>query len=78
MAGKSWQPSHKPPCRRRREQALVTLIKKKWKEGGKGGGGANEKRSKLKTTLTLMPNANTKCYNALGLRAHGILVHAHI
>ena len=77
MAGKSWQPSHKPPCRRRREQALVTLIKKKWKEGGKGGG-ANEKRSKLKTTLTLMPNANTKCYNALGLRARGILVHAHI
>ena len=74
MAGKSWQPSHEPPCRKLKK-APITL-KKQWKEGGKGWG-------KLPGWLAVTPNnaANTRfkhMQECLQWRAHGIQTHAHM
>ena len=74
MAGKSWQPSHEPPCRKGKK-APITL-KKQWKEGGKGWG-------KLPGWWAVTPNnaANTHLKHmqeCLQWRAHGIQMHAHM
>ena len=86
MAGKSWQPSHRPPQGRGKGQAPVT--DKTVEREREMVGEAYAKSSKLNTTLMfkklmLMPNAtnsnaHAKCYNVLSPRARGILVHAHI
>ena len=45
MAGKSWQPSHKPPCEREREQEFVTqfdkTVERSWGKKGRGKGGGS-------------------------------------
>ena len=74
MAGKSWQPSHEPPCRKGKK-APITL-KKQWKEGGKGW-------EKLPGWWAVTPNnaANTHLKHmqeCLQWRAHGIQMHAHM
>ena len=74
MAGKSWQLSHEPPCRKGKK-APITL-KKQWKEGGKGWG-------KLPGWWAVTPNtaANTHLKHmqeCLQWRAHGIQTHAHM
>ena len=74
MAGKSWQLSHEPPCRKGKK-APITL-KKQWKEGGKGWG-------KLPGWWAVTPNnaANTRLKHiqeCLQWRAHGIQMHAHM
>ena len=74
MAGKSWQPSHEPPCRKGKK-APITL-KKQWKEGGKGWG-------KLPGWWAVTSNnaANTclkHMQECLQWRAHGIQTHAHM
>ena len=74
MAGKSWQLSHEPPCRKGKK-APITL-KKQWKEGGKGWG-------KLPGWWAVTPNnaANTHLKHmqeCLQCRAHGMQTHAHM
>ena len=74
MAGKSWQLSHEPPCRKGKK-APITL-KKQWKEGGKGW-------EKLPGWWAVTPNnaANTHLKHmqeCLQWRAHGIQTHAHM
>ena len=64
MAGKSWQPSHEPPCRKGKK-APITL-KKQWKEGGKGW------------ETAWMMSCYTKQCCKYTLKAHGIQTHAHM
>ena len=49
MAGKFWQLSHEPPCRKEKQEPVK--LNKKWKEWGRGGENCLGDEPPLKTTL---------------------------
>ena len=49
MAGKFWQLSHEPPCRKEKQEPVK--LNKKWKEWGRGGENCLGDEPPLKTAL---------------------------
>ena len=69
MAGKFWQLSHEPPCRKEKQEPVK--LNKKWKEWGRGGENCLGDEPPLKTTLKV----HARMLNQMAL---GILRHAHM